>query len=158
MAAGGWRDRSAHFGFDRSWDFAVPPDRLWALLSDTGAYRAWWPWLRSFEPVPIRPGATTRCSIGSPLPYRLRLDIAVVDVAPAARVVAEVSGDVRGPARLEITAVPTGSSARLAWEVEVRRPVLRAAALVAKPLLQWGHDRVVRRGVEQFRRATGTSA
>ncbi|MDQ2826975.1 MAG: hypothetical protein M3Y04_08460 [Actinomycetota bacterium] len=48
----GWRERSAHFEFDRSWDFAMSPARLWSLLPDTSAYSRWWPWLGSFEPVP----------------------------------------------------------------------------------------------------------
>ncbi len=133
----------------------MPPERLWALLSDTSAYSRWWPWLRSFDPVPIRSGATTHCSIGAPLPYSVRVEVAVLEVVPRERVVATVSGDVRGPARLEIGTTAVGSTARLAWEVEVRRPLLRGAAFVAKPLLRWGHDRVVSRGVEQFRRAVG---
>jgi len=62
-------------------------------------------------------------------------------------------GDVRGPARLEIDRVPNGSQARLVWDLEVRRPILRTAARVARPLLQWGHDWVVSNGVAQFRRA-----
>lgn len=154
MAVGRWRDRSTHFRFDRTWDFAMPPDRLWTLLSDTSAYPRWWPWLHSFDPVPMRAGVTTHCSIGAPLPYRLRLEISVVDVVVREMVSAAVSGDVDGPARLEIVAGPGGSRARLVWEVEVRRPMLRWAAFVGKPLLRWGHDRVVTRGVEQFRRAT----
>ncbi len=136
----------------------MSPERLWALLSDTSSYTRWWPWLGSFEPVPIRPGARTQCSIGAPLPYSVRVEIAVVEVVPGEQVAAVVSGDVRGPARLDIRATTAGSTARLAWQVEVRRPLLRGAAFVAKPLLRWGHDRVVSRGVEQFRRAVGDPA
>lgn len=122
-------------------------------MSDTSAFPRWWPWLRSFEPVPLVPGARTRCSIGPPLPYLVNVDIAVVDVVPEELVTVAVSGDLRGPARLEIAATSLGATARLAWEVEVCRPVLRTAAIVARPVLQWGHDWVVSSGVEQFRRA-----
>ncbi|HEV3227235.1 MAG TPA: hypothetical protein VGZ52_10380 [Acidimicrobiales bacterium] len=78
--------------------------------------------------------------------------VAVVDVVPEALVAVVVSGDLAGPARLEIEATSAGSVARLVWELEVRRSMLRVAASSARPLLQWGHDWVVRQGVEQFRR------
>jgi hypothetical protein len=142
----------APFTFDRSWEFAVPPHRLWAVLSDTSAFRQWWPWLRSFEPVTLEEGARTRCSIGPPLPYVLTIDVNVVQVVPQTLVAVVVSGDLAGPARLEIEATSAGSRARLVWEVEVCRPMLRLAAAVARPMLQWGHEWVVSNGVEQFRR------
>jgi hypothetical protein len=39
---------------------------------------------------------------------------------------------------------------RLAWEMELCRPVLRAAARFGRPVMEWGHDWVVTTGVEQF--------
>ena len=67
---------------------------------------------------------------------------------------AVVEGDLAGPARLEVDAAENGpgSVARLTWAVELRRPVLRAVAQVARPTMEWGHDWVVTQGVEQFRR------
>lgn len=82
----------------------------------------------------------------------LTVDLLVVDVVPESLVDVIVSGDLAGPARLEVEASPAGSTARLAWELDVRRPVLRLAAGVARPVLQWGHEWVVSNGVEQFRR------
>lgn len=126
---------------------------MWSLVSDTAAFPRLWPWLRSFEPAPLERGATTHCAIGAPLPYLVRLRIEVVDLIPERLVVVDVNGDLRGPARLEIGPTPLGSSARLVWDLELCRPLLRRAARVAAPVLRWGHNRVVDRGVEQFRRA-----
>ncbi|MGI9080573.1 MAG: hypothetical protein ACR2GF_07120 [Acidimicrobiales bacterium] len=123
------------------------------MLSDTSAYATWWPWLRAFDPVPLEPGATTHCSIGPPLPYVLSLDLAVVDVVAEESMTVAVSGDLCGRGRLDIGGSARGSTARLAWDVEVCRPALRVAAIVGRPVLQWGHDYVVSNGVEQFRRA-----
>jgi len=141
----------APFVFDRSWEFSVPPEKLWAALADTQSFTRWWPWLRSFDPVPLEPGATTHCTIGPPLPYVLRAQVTIVAVEHGAYLDTEVSGDVRGPARLEVQRATEGSSARLAWTLAVERPLLRRVAAVARPMLQWGHDWVVDRGVEQFR-------
>ena len=37
------------FAFDRAWDFAVPPEDLWATLARTDRYTTWWPWLRELH-------------------------------------------------------------------------------------------------------------
>jgi hypothetical protein len=34
--------------------------------------------------------------------------------------------------------------------MELRRPMLRAAARFGRPVMEWGHDWVVGNGVEQF--------
>ena len=139
------------FAFDRSWTFTVPREALWSRLSDTSSFSAWWPWLRAFDPVPIEQGATTRCAIGPPLPYVLTVDLTVARVVESESVDVEVDGDLRGPARLELGDGDRGSTARLHWTLEVQRPMLRRAAIFGRPVLQWGHDWVVRSGVEQFR-------
>ena len=71
---------------------------------------------------------------------------------PGRLVDAVVEGDLAGPARLEVDAAENGpgSVVRLAWDMELCRPVLRAAARVGRPVMEWGHDWVVTNGVEQF--------
>ena len=139
------------FAFDRSWTFAVTRDELWSRLSDTSSFSTWWPWLRAFDPVPIEEGATTCCTIGPPLPYVLTVELAVARVVDSESVDVEVNGDLCGPARLVLADAEGGSTARLHWRLEVQRPMLRMAATVGRPVLQWGHDWVVSNGVEQFR-------
>ena len=40
----------------------------------------------------------------------------------------------------------------MSWTIEMRQRPMRLAALVAHPLLRWGHDRVVDATVSSFRR------
>ena len=140
------------FSFDRSWVFPVSRAELWSRVSDTSSFATWWPWLRAFDAVPIEEGATTRCVIGPPLPYVLTVDLAVARVLDCEAIDVDVDGDLRGPARLELGEHEDGSTARLHWTLDVQRPMLRRAAVLGRPVLQWGHDWVVRNGVEQFRR------
>ena len=88
-------------------------------------------------------GSVARCVVRPPLPYVLRFDVAVERVVPAALVETTVSGDIEGPARLELSGDGDGAEARLVWEVDVRDPLLRTAARVARPLMEWGHEWVV---------------
>lgn len=139
------------YEFDRSWRFDVPRDELWDVFAGTERYRRWWSWLREFDSPALEPGAVARCVIGPPLPYALHLRIAVTGVEPGESLTADVDGDLAGPARLDVDEAGTGSVARLSWSLEPRRPLLRRASRVARPVLEWGHNWVVANGVQQFR-------
>jgi uncharacterized protein YndB with AHSA1/START domain len=141
------------FRFDRTFEFPVGPDELWATLSRTQDFHRWWPWLRTLRGAELAPGARAEAVVRAPLPYSLRFEVEVLDVVPLELVDARVTGDIDGPARLEVAPHELGSTARLVWEVELRRPFLRAASRVARPAMEWGHDWVVASGMRQFRRA-----
>ena len=90
--------------------------------------------------------------IRAPLPYFVRLRIEVERTVPAELVETVVRGDLDGSASLALEPDGTGTRATLRFDLEVRNQLLRAASLVGRPVLVWAHDRVVDRGVEQFRR------
>jgi hypothetical protein len=139
------------FQYDRSFDFAVTRDVLWGVLNDTKHYPEWWPWLRSFDAAGLIPGTAAACAVRGPLPYTLEFRVHIDGVVAGRSIDARVSGDLEGPARLEIAGAADASTARLTWSVELRVPFLSAASRVARPMLVWAHDRVVSTGVEQFR-------
>ncbi|HEY7107759.1 MAG TPA: SRPBCC family protein [Acidimicrobiia bacterium] len=140
------------FRFDRAWTFAVTPEELWQILEQTDQYPTWWPWLREFDVqgAGLADGSTARAVIQAPLPYQLRCTIEVDEAVRAERLRTRVTGDLEGPAELELAATPTGSAARLAWSLDVRSSLLRPFATVARPMLAWAHDRIVERGLVQF--------
>jgi uncharacterized protein YndB with AHSA1/START domain len=139
------------FAFDRRWRFDVPPDELWRVLSRTGDFPRWWTWLDHFEADGLHAGASARFVVRPPLPYVLRFTVAIDHVEVARSVTTTVGGDLQGPARLEIEPDAGGSTARLVWSLRPHRQLLRRLAVVARPVLVWGHDRVVDHGVRQFR-------
>ena len=143
---------SAPFRFDRRWAFAVSPGAFWSTVTDTGRYREWWPWLREFDGAPLEPGVTAHCVIQAPLPYALHLVIAVEEVVPAASVGVRISGDLAGPARLEVGPEGAGCTAHLSWSLMLQDRWLRRVARVARPAMVWAHDRVVDVGVSRFER------
>jgi hypothetical protein len=140
------------FAFDRSWTFPVSPEELWRVLSVTDDYRKWWRWLTRFESDGLVEGATADCVVQAPLPYSLRFRVQILEVEPARLVRTQVTGDLDGPAQLEISPHAEGAQARLVWEVDLRSPLLRPMARWARPLMHWGHDWVVETGVRHFRR------
>ena len=141
------------FRFDRAWHFAVTPAELWTTLSHADRYREWWPWLRTFEADDddvLATGRSAHVVIQAPLPYQLHCTVRVDDAVCDERLVTTVDGDLQGPARLELRAVDGGTEARLAWEFELRAPLLRTLAVLGRPAMAWAHDRIVERGLEQF--------
>jgi hypothetical protein len=106
--------------------------------------------LRELSGDGLVPGGRSDCVVRAPIPYTLRFTVVVQELVPGRLVDAVVEGDLAGPARLEVAPAETGSVVRLAWEMELRRPVLRAAAHFGRPVMEWGHDWVVATGVEQF--------
>ncbi|MEX1007576.1 MAG: SRPBCC family protein [Acidimicrobiia bacterium] len=140
------------FRFDRAWSFAVTPEELWTTLEQTHEYREWWPWLREFQidGDGFIGGAIAYLLIQAPLPYQLRCTIHVDEAVPGRKLVTRVTGDLVGPAQLELSVTPNGSEARLAWTLDVRSSLLRPLATIARPALSWAHDRIVERGLDQF--------
>ena len=141
------------FRFDRSWAFDVGADRVWEALTRTDEYRRWWPWLREMSGDGLVPGGRSTCVVRAPIPYTLRFAVEIVDLVPGERVDAVVDGDLVGPAHLEVRALGArrrGSEVRLSWEMKLQRPMLRAAARLGRPVMEWGHDWVVSTGFEQF--------
>jgi len=133
--------------------FPASTGSLWALLGDTSRYREWWPWIEHLDtgPDPFAVGSRAAFVIRSPLGYRLRCHTTVTGECPGRIVHVVVGGDLSGPASLAVFPHGDGCRARVAWTLSLERPLLRNAARVARPAMGWAHDRVVDRGLEQFR-------
>ena len=145
------------FHFDRTWRFDVPVERLWDAVSDTTRFPEWFPWLDADHLGPLVPGTVARFRVDPPLPYRLNLTVSVLEVEDGRSVDTHVSGDLAGPARLEVEPDGDSSSARLAWSLIVQRPALRVVERLARPVMVWGHDAIVARGLQRFSDAIGAT-
>lgn len=137
--------------------FTVALDRLWEAISDVRQFPAWWPWLRDFDTSDhrLRPGLVMRGHVAPPVPYRMSVVVEIMDVDPLQQVRARVHGDLSGPAVLLLDHTPTGCQLTVCWRIEMCRPAMRVAARVVRPMLVWGHDRVVETTVGRFRNEIG---
>lgn len=138
-----------------AFDFPLSPAALWDALSDPHRFPAWWGWwLHDFgiEGDGLVDGAVLRGTVAPPVPYRMRVQVHLERCTAPRHIEATVSGDLRGPARLDLVPIDAGTRAEVAWRVEMMQRPMRLAARVAHPLLRWGHDRVVEATVAGFRR------
>jgi uncharacterized protein YndB with AHSA1/START domain len=135
---------------DRRFTFPVSTEDLWSALTRVDDYRAWWPWLRRFDATAFAVGERWRCEVQPPTPYVLRFDVTLIDVVPHEHAAATISGDITGHARLDVHEHREGSEARLVSHLAPSNAVLRAVAVVARPVVRFGHDWVLDTGLRQF--------
>ena len=135
---------------ERRFEFDAAPPALWAALGSVDDYPRWWPWLRRFEARALAPGEEWRCTVKPPLPYAVRFAIRFDEVEVERRIDATVEGDIEGPAQLLIEPSAGGSAVTLTSSLRPTNTVLKAAALLGRPLVRYGHDWVLDIGAGQF--------
>lgn len=136
------------------YSFGLSPGELWDRIEDVDQFEGWWPWLSEFRLVGdgLVDGATLHGVVTPPLPYRMRLTVELGRCRRPYAIDAVIGGDLTGDAHLRIRSDGEGSRVGMAWTIEVRQPVMRMASRIGRPVLQWGHDRVVETAVAGFRR------
>ncbi len=137
--------------------FDTAPEKLWDLIGQFDQFEHWWPWLTDFrvEGDGLGVGSVLLGTVAPPLPYRMRLRVQLLGCRRPHSIDAVVGGDLVGDARLRLDPADGGTRAQVAWTVEMRQPAMRLASRVGRPLLQWGHDRVVETTVAGVRRRIG---
>jgi hypothetical protein len=136
------------FGFDLS------PDRLWHQIEAFDRFEGWWPWLTDLTITGegLSTGSILCGTVNPPLPYRMRLRVELVSCTPSQAIDASIDGDLTGHAHLRFHPDGKGTRIDASWTVEMQQPAMRLASRISRPLLQWGHDRVVEMTVAGFRR------
>ena len=140
--------------YRRSFHFEVTPEELWDAISEPRRFEAWWGWLGQLrvEGDGLVGGTVLTGTVSPPVPYRMLVTVRLERCERPASIDASVDGDLRGSAQLRLEPTARGTSAEVAWRIEMMQRPMRLAARVAGPLLHWGHDRVVEMTVHGFRR------
>jgi carbon monoxide dehydrogenase subunit G len=134
--------------------FPVQIDDFWQLIEDFDRYQQWWPWLQEFttERAGLVAGNVLRVTVVPPVPYRVRLHVRFDSCRRLSLTEATIAGDLRGHASLSFDEVRGGTRVRATWTLEAASTPMRVAARVARPVVRWGHDRVVEMAVTGFSR------
>ncbi|MHB1519158.1 MAG: SRPBCC family protein [Acidimicrobiales bacterium] len=140
--------------YRHGYGFELAPERLWDRIEEMDQFERWWPWLSDFriEGGDLSAGSVLHGVVTPPLPYRMRLRVELIDCDRPRAIDATIGGDLVGDAQLRLRPEGQGSWVEVSWTVEMRQPAMRIASRLGRPLLQWGHDRVVDMTVAGFRR------
>ncbi|UZJ32265.1 SRPBCC family protein [Streptomyces endophytica] len=139
-----WYRRLHRYRFRSVWQLEAPPTVVYAVLERAESYPQWWPQVREVTRIDDRSGTARFRSL---LPYDLRV-VAAERVRDPGSGVLEISmrGDLAGWARW--TVVPGAGGTRVVFEqdVEVCKPLMRRAGLLARPLFRANHALMMRAG------------
>jgi uncharacterized protein YndB with AHSA1/START domain len=135
---------------DRRYHFDAEPAKVWGAMGSVERYQEWWPWLRSFEATGLVAGDRWICTVKPPLPYTVHFTVHLEEVVPVARIVAGVSGDIGGRARLDFSAAEDGCIVHLHSDLAPANTLLRVLTRVGRPIARHGHDWVLDVGAGQF--------
>jgi hypothetical protein len=144
------------FRFVTLWCIEAPLEAVCDAISHSLCWPQWWRNVESVEElVPGDAsgiGSVRRYTWRGLLPYRLTFDIRVVHAEPLNTVAGIASGDVEGQGRWSFSSDGRVTSARFEWQIRTVPVGMNLLALVARPLIKWNHDGVMRRGGEALAR------
>jgi uncharacterized protein YndB with AHSA1/START domain len=142
------------FPHDRTFFIAAPIRQVWNTTRSLTQLESWWAWLKDLRVSDddLKEGTRFEFAVVTPLPYRLSIAATATEVVEPTLIRADITGDLKGPAEIELTPVTGGTEVALRWEVELMSRPLRFAALASKPLMVWGQDWAVRIAVSGARR------
>ena len=140
--------------YSETFSFPVAPSELWSAIEHFDSFELWWGWLSDFslDGGTLVKGAVLHGTVNPPLPYRMKVRVELEECDPPHSIDASVHGDLEGRARLQLRPNREGAQAEVSWTIEMTQKAMRLTALVAHPMLRWGHDRVVEATVRGFRR------
>jgi hypothetical protein len=140
--------------YQRRFTLPASPERVWSAIGQFDRYEEWWSWLSELrvDGHGLAAGAVLDGTVVPPLPYRMRVRVTLLECIASREIRAAVAGDLRGEARLLLTPSSRGTHADVGWRIEMMQAPMRIVSRFARPLLLWGHDRVVDATVANFSR------
>jgi len=161
---------SNDYHFVTRWRVKGDGQEVFDILSNAADLPRWWPAVY-LEAQVVEPGDPASHGVGQVvrlhtkgfLPYTLRWQFRVIEVAPPGRIVLQPSGDFTG--RGEWTLKQDGEWVDIAydWNVTARKVLLRSLSFILRPVFAANHRWAMRAGensllIELARRRAGAPA
>ena len=128
------------YRFSGTWTVPAAPEAVADLLIDLERYPSWWREIRAVASLG-EDDALVVCR--SWLPYSLDLHLTAISRRlPVLQI--DMDGDLVGTARWTLSPDPAGTRMVFDQQVRVTNRLLGLASYVARPLLVWNHDRMMR--------------
>lgn len=140
----------AHYMFETDWELTAPIEQVFEVLAHPEVFEAWWPSVTRSALVSEGDadelGARSRYTIQGPLLYTMTFDLKTIEVERPNRLRTVVRGDLVGTGTFLLEPAGAGTRVRFNWDVATTKGWMNLAAIVAKPVLAWAHDRVMLEG------------
>ena len=144
------------------WRIDAPIQSVWNALHDPTGWPTWWPYVASVEKIdsgdPDGIGARYRFHWTSRLPYSIRIDTHVVEVAKPRTIRAAASGDLHGEGTWRLQEDGAATLVEYTWRVSLDRAWMRLFAPLLRPAFTWNHNAVMAAGEQGLQRYLAASS
>ncbi len=146
----------AEFHFVTEWRIEAPLTQVCDAISHCLYWPQWWKGVEKveeFDPGGVDGiGCLRRFTWRGRLPYRLTFDMRITRTVPLSILEGRASGEVEGIGRWRFSNDGGVTIVRYEWHVRTNRLWMNIIAPIARPLLKWNHDQVMRQGAEGMAR------
>lgn len=143
------------------WRFGAPLDAVWNAIADAEHWPVWWPGMacETLEPGDAQGlGALRRYTCRGALPLHLRFTARVTGITPQQLIEGRACGDLVGLGRCRLSHAQGQTTVCFDWQVHTASVWLNRLAQLARPLLRWNHDQLMRAGGRGLERHLACSA
>ena len=149
----------AEYSFFTTWLLESPRDPVWAAIHDQARWPEWWRGVEVAEELRGGDGdgvgTVSRMVWKSWLPYRVEFEVLTTRVDYPDLMEGRATGELEGVGRWRLYEQGGVTAVLYQWNVATTRPWMNALAPALRPVFQWNHDWVMRRGGEGLARLLG---
>jgi Polyketide cyclase / dehydrase and lipid transport len=142
----------ASYEFLTVWLVDAPIERVWEELFDVGAWPSWWKGVTDARELEAGNGDGVgkifSISWRSFLPYDLTFVTTVTRVEKPHLMEGRAEGELTGTGRWRLFHSDGVTAVTYEWNVSTTKAWMNALAPLARPIFEWNHDYVMRRGGE----------
>jgi uncharacterized protein YndB with AHSA1/START domain len=142
----------ARYEFLTTWLLESPREPVFDAIYAQERWPEWWRGVeRADEVAPgdaNRIGAVSRMVWRSFLPYRVEFEVTTTRVERPHLMEGRAVGELEGLGRWRLFEHGGATAVVYEWNVATTRPWMNLLAPVARPVFEWNHDWVMRRGAE----------
>ena len=141
------------YRFLTTWLIEADRERVWAVLEDAARWPEWWPGVVAMDE--LEPQRRYRAEWRSFVPYPVRFEFAVDRVDGPHGMAGRASGDLEGTGEWRLFEQGRITAVTYDWRVAATKRWMNAIAPVARPVFEWNHDFIMRRGGEALAERLG---
>lgn len=145
-----------HFDLVSHWRVLAPVEQVWAALSEPAGWPTWWPYVQHVQTLRAGDhdglGSVRRIAWTTRLPYRLVIDVELVESVLHERLRGRSCGQLDGEGLWLLRAEPTHTDITYVWRVRLVSRWMRWMAPLLGSVFRWNHVAVMRAGEAGLRR------
>lgn len=149
----------AEYAFLTTWLLDCPRQPVWEAIHDQERWPEWWRGVEEAEKVRRGEngdiGSVARMVWKSLLPYRVCFEVTTTRVEHPHLLEGRAVGELEGVGRWRLYEQAGVTAVLYEWNVRTTKLWMNAGAPLLRPVFEWNHDWVMRRGGEGIARLLG---